>query len=67
MIQVGTIIIPEPHIPSEHERMRYSIYVMECNVRRMKYMLENNYICSEYSDEEWEKFKKTFGGLKNID
>ena len=57
MIQLGTICVSEPHIPSECEIMKYSLFIMECNVRRMKFMMEQGYYCSEYSDEEWEKFK----------
>jgi len=30
---------------------------MECNCRRMKYMIQNGYCVDEYTDENWNKFK----------
>lgn len=65
MIQIGTICISGPYIPSEYELSRHSLYVIECNVRRMKYMMELGYFCKEYSEEEWQKFKKVEIMLRN--
>lgn len=64
-MQINTICISEPYIPSEYELARHSLYIMECNVRRMKYMMELGYFCKEYSEEEWQKFKKVEIILRN--
>ena len=32
-MQINTICISEPYIPSEYELARHSLYIMECNVR----------------------------------
>lgn len=58
MIQIGTVIISDPWIPSDYDIAKHSLDIMECNARRMKHMIENGYFPPEYSDEEWEKFKK---------
>lgn len=65
MIQLGTICISEPHIPSEYEIAKHSLFIMECNVRRMKYMMDLGYFCNEYSEDEWQKFKKVEVLLRN--
>jgi hypothetical protein len=65
MIQIGTICISEPIIPSKYEMARYSLFTMESNVCRMKYMMELGYFCNEYSEEEWQKFKKVETLLRN--
>ena len=49
MIQLGTICISESHIPSEYEMAKHSLFIMESNVRRMKYMMDLGYFCNEYS------------------
>ena len=41
---------------------KYELFRMECNVRRMKFMIDNGYFVSVYSDEEWKKFKKLIWG-----
>lgn len=58
MIQIGTICISEPVGSSPIEKSKNSLFVMEANVRRMRYMIECGYFCQEYSDEEWQKFRK---------
>ena len=65
MIQIGTICISEPMIVSEYELARHSLFIMESNVRRMKYMMELGYFCNEYSEDEWQKFKKVEIVLRN--
>ncbi len=65
MIQLGTICISESHIPSEYEMAKTSLFIMECNVRRMKYMMGLGYSCNEYSEGEWQKFKKVEIHLRN--
>jgi hypothetical protein len=65
MIQIGTICISEPMIPSEYEIAKYSLSVMECNIRRMKYMMDLGYFCKEYSEDEWQKFKEVEDMLRN--
>ncbi len=65
MIQIGTICISEPTIPSEYDMARHSLFIMESNVHRMKYMMELGYFCNEYSEEEWQKFKKVEILLRN--
>ena len=57
-MQIGTVIIPEPYMRSEYEIAKDELWIMECNVRRMRYMIENGYYVREYSDKEWIKFKK---------
>jgi hypothetical protein len=42
MIQIGTICISEPTIPSEYDMARHSLFIMESNVHRMKYMMETS-------------------------
>lgn len=58
MLQMGPICITIPYYDDDIEIMRNEILRMKSNVHRMEYMLENNYICSKYSEEEWQKFKK---------
>lgn len=60
MLQIGTICISEPMMPSEYEMARHSAFIRECNARRMKYMIELGYahIGQNYSEEEWQNFKK---------
>jgi hypothetical protein len=65
MIQIGTACISEPIIPSEYDMARHALFIMESNVRRMKYMMELGYFCKEYSEEEWQKFKKVEDLLRN--
>jgi hypothetical protein len=65
MIQLGTICISEPHIPSEYEMAKQSLFIMESNVHRMKYMMDLGYFCNEYSEDEWQKFKKVEALLRN--
>ena len=65
MIQLGTICISEPCIPSEYELARHSLFIIESNVRRMKYMMDLGYFCNEYSEDEWQKFKKFEVELRN--
>lgn len=57
MIQINTICISEPYIPTDYEISKHSLFVMECNVRRMKHMIEWGYFCREYSEDEWQNFK----------
>lgn len=42
--------------PSRIEDARRDLFVMECNLRRMKHMMECQWY-APYSDEEWNKFK----------
>ncbi len=65
MIQIGTICVSEPWIPSEYELAKRELFNMEARVNRMKYMIELGYCCREYSDAEWEKFKKVEILLRN--
>jgi hypothetical protein len=65
MIQIGTICISESMIPFEYELAKHSLFIMESNVHRMKYMMELGYFCSEYSEDEWKKFKKVEILLRN--
>jgi hypothetical protein len=58
MTQIGIMVISEPHIPSEYEMAKRSLFIMESNVNRMKHMIECGYFCREYSEGEWKKFKK---------
>ena len=65
MIQIGTICISEPHIPSDYEIAKHSLFIMKSNVKRMEYMMDLGYFCNEYSEEEWQKFKKVEALLRN--
>ena len=57
--------VRRPTIPSEYDMARHSLFIMESNVHRMKYMMELGYFCNEYSEEEWQKFKKVEILLRN--
>jgi len=54
---MSVIVIPEPYYPTEYDRARDELFKMECNCRRMKYMIQNGYCVDEYTDENWNKFK----------
>ena len=41
-----------------------SLFIMEADARRMKHMIKLGYYCNEYSEEEWQKFKKVEFELK---
>ena len=62
---MSTIIIPEPHYQSKFELAEYELFRMEANCRRMKYMIQNGYYVSEYTDEHWDKFKKILNQNKD--
>ena len=55
---IGTIVISEPNIPSEFDLAQRSLFIMGVSIQRMKHMIEFGYYCNEYSEDEWEKFKK---------
>lgn len=65
MIQLGTLCISDIHLPSEYEIAKHSLFIMESNVHRMKYMIDLGYYCKEYSEDEWGKFKKVEVVLRN--
>lgn len=46
------------NIPNFKLHAESSLFIMESNVRRMKYMMELGWYCQEYSEEEWQKFKQ---------
>jgi hypothetical protein len=58
MIQIGTICISVPIIPSEYEVAKYSHFITESNARRMEYMKELGYYINKYSEMEWQNFKR---------
>ncbi len=64
-MQIGTLFISEPFIPFEYEIAKHALFIMECNVRRRKHMIELGYHCNEYSEENWQKFKKVEILLRN--
>ncbi len=35
------------------------LFLLEVSVRRMTHMINSGYYCHTYSEEEWQKFKKT--------
>ncbi len=57
-MQIGTLFIPEPYLLTDYELTRQELFIMESNVRRMQHMIELGYFCGEYSEYEWQKFKK---------
>lgn len=54
----SAIYIPAPMEYNEVDFAKRELFTMECNVRRMRFMIENGYFCKEYSEDEWQKFKK---------
>lgn len=54
---MGIFCISEPYTTTQYDIACSELFTMECNVRRMKYMISSGYYCSEYSDENWLKFK----------
>jgi hypothetical protein len=66
MIQIGVLGFSEPHIPSDYEMSKHSLFIMKSNVRRMEYMIDLGYFCNEYSEEEWQKFLKIEVVLRNM-
>jgi hypothetical protein len=56
-MQIGVIVISEPPIVSNHDIARHALFIMESNIRRMQYMINNKYYVSEYSEEAWQEFK----------
>lgn len=40
---MSVIIFTEPHYPTEYDRARDGLFRMECNCRRMKWMIQNGY------------------------
>lgn len=35
-----------------------SLFVMKINLKRYEYMLDLGWFCSEYSEQNWQEFKK---------
>ena len=55
---MSVIILTEPHYPTEYDRAKDELFRMECNCRRMKWMIQNGYCVDEYTDEHWKRFKE---------
>jgi len=59
------IVIPEPWIPSPEEESKDALYEMKVRIQRMEYMMHRGYYVREYSDDNWEKFKKHLNQIKD--
>lgn len=45
-------------IPEHKEHAERELVTMRTNVHRMEYMFDLGWYCMEYSEDEWQKFKK---------
>lgn len=55
---MSEIIFTEPNYSTEYDKSKYELFRMECNCRRMKWMIQNGYCVDEYTDEHWKRFKE---------
>ena len=55
---MSVIIFTEPNYPTEYDKAKDELFRIECNCRRMKWMIQNGYYVDEYTDEHWNRFKE---------
>ena len=53
------MIVISIYIPTDYDVSKYSLFIMESNVRRMNFMIYNGFYPKEYSDEVWNEFKNS--------